>query len=212
MRKALLTLSLLTICSFGFAQDMGKTYINLNYSGASIKQKHTAKISNNFGAGFTVGHTYYLHKEPVGDIFRFGLDATWFDINYNNFSYDYTDLSDSNRKTEETIHEGEVGMQIGPSVTITPADKLDIRAYFRYAPSCAVLYDSIIEEVSCNYASMFVGGVSVNYGIIGVGIETRFGSSKLNEYKFEDNGHGDIKTDKISTKLSGFRAYLSFRF
>lgn len=212
MKKAFLTLCLLAISSISFAQDMGKTYINLNYSGANIKQKHTAKISNNFGAGFTVGHTYYLHKEPVGDIFRFGLDATWCDINYNNFSYDYIERGDANRKTEETLHEGEIGMHIGPSVTITPTDKLDIRAYFRYAPSCAVLYDSVAEEVSFNYASMFVGGVSINYGVVGVGIETRFGSSKLNEYLFEDSGRGDSKTDKISTKLSGFRAYLSFRF
>ena len=211
MKKVITTICLLAICTISYAQDKGKTYLNLNYSSASLSQPATSSISNKFGAGFTIGHTYYLHKEPVANLFWFGIDATWFDLNYNNFSYDYK--SYNNDKTQkESIHQGEIGVHIGPSVSINPVDKLNVKAYFRYAPSCAVLYDTNADDPSFNYASMFVGGLSINYGIIGVGFEARFGSTKLQEYQFVRESGKKAEEKKVDTDISGFRAYLSFRF
>lgn len=198
---------LLVLCSYGYAQDRGKTYLNLNYSSAKLSQPATEKISNKFGIGLTVGHTYFLHREPVADLFWFGLDATWFDINYNNFSYS---IRGDRSFSEETIHEGEVGMHVGPSVTMIPVDKLKIKGYFRFAPSCAFLYDTDGEKPSFNFAPMFVGGLSVNYGIIGAGFEARFGSTKLQEYYMSEKSHKD--RDKVSTDISGFRVYINVSF
>ncbi len=82
MKKVLLTTFLLAVCFFGYAQERGKTYLNINYSSAKLSQPSTDILSNDFGVGFTIGHTYYLHKEPVADVFWFGLDATWFDLIY----------------------------------------------------------------------------------------------------------------------------------
>ena len=195
------------LCSFSYAQDKGKTYLNLNYSSAKISQPNTGKISNDFGAGITVGHNYFLHKEPVAKMLRFGIDAVWFDLNYNKFSYNRSDYYGG--FSDEKLHQGEVGMQVGPSVTITPVKKLNIKTYFKYAPSCAILHDTGSGDVSCNYASMFVGGMSVNYGVIGVGIEARFGSSEQKEYTFIKHTSND---EKVSTDVSGMRVYLSFCF
>lgn len=216
MKKVLLTTCLLAICIVGYAQNRGKTYLNLNYSSAKLSQPATEKLSNDFGVGFTIGHTYYLHKEPVADVFWFGLDATWFDINYNKFSYDRYRLTGEKRNGQGNIHEGEVGLHIGPSVTITPVKRLNIKAYFRYAPSCAFIYDTKAddEKPSFSYASMFVGGLSVNYGIIGAGFEARFGSAKLKEYQFVSGGYSsdEKEAEKVSTDISGCRVYLSFNF
>jgi len=213
MKKALTTFCLLAMSAFSYAQDMGVTYLNLHYSGAKISQDNSPKLSNQFGAGFTIGHTYYLHKEPVAGVFRFGIDATWFDINYNNFKFDYIDYKD--RDKTKYLHQGEVSMHVGPSVTCTPVDRLNIKAYFRYAPSFACIYNTKSEKFSCNYASMFVGGAAVNYGVIGLGIEARFGSSKQNEYNFvnvnSDYSH-EHDTNKVSTTVSGFRAFISINF
>ena len=217
MKKYIITLYLLAICIFGYAQDRGKTYLNLNYSSAKLSQPTTDKLSNDFGVGFTIGHTYYLHKEPVANVFWFGLDATWFDINYNKFSYDRYRPTGEKRSGQGNIHEGEVGMHIGPSVTITPVKRLNIKAYFRYAPSCAFIYDTKAddEKPSFSYASMFVGGLSVSYGFIGAGFEARFGNAKLREYK-TISGYGytgkEEEAEKVSTDLSGMRVYLSFNF
>lgn len=207
MKKIVLTMCLGLLCSFGYAQDRGYTYFNLNYSSASISQPNTEKISNDFGAGFTVGHNYYLHIAPIASMLWFGIDATWFDINYNKYSYTrYRYYGDS---SSEKIHQGEVGMQVGPSLTIVPVNKLKIKTYFKFAPSCAILYDSGSEDVSCGFAPMFNGGLSVNYGFIGAGIEARFGSPKLQQYTFVK---GDLSKDNVSTKISGMRVYLSFIF
>ncbi len=108
-------------------------------------------------------------------------------------------------------------MHIGPSVTITPVKRLNIKAYFRYAPSCAFIYDTKADEEkpSFSYASMFVGGLSVSYGFIGAGFEARFGSAKLREYKpissYSYTGKEE-EAEKVSTDLSGMRVYLSFNF
>lgn len=217
MKKVLLTTFLLAVCFFGYGQEKGKTYLNINYSSAKLSQPSTDKLSNDFGVGFTIGHTYYLHKEPVADVFWFGLDATWFDLNYNKFSYDRYRPSGEKISSKGNIHEGEVGLHIGPSATIIPADKLRIKAYFRFAPSCAFLYDTKGEDdkPSFSYASMFVGGLSVNYGFIGAGFEARFGSAKLNEYQFIRNESYTGKKEeqeKVSTDINGMRVYLSFSF
>ncbi len=213
MKNAIFTICLFVISTLGYAQDKGKTYLNFNYSSAKLSQPSTDKISNDFGIGVTIGHTYYLHKEPVANIFRFGLDATWFDINYNKFSYD---RYSGERKKSAAIHEGEVGMHIGPSVTITPAKRLNIKAYFRYAPSCAFLYDTKgnDDKPSFSYSSMFVGGLCANYGVIGAGFEARFGSANLSEYKTQSSNDMSKREDtkKVSTNISGIRVYLSINF
>ena len=46
MKKALLTTFLLAVCFFGYAQDRGKTYLNINYSSAKLSQPSTDKLSN----------------------------------------------------------------------------------------------------------------------------------------------------------------------
>lgn len=216
MKRSITTLCLFAVCFLGMAQEKGRTYLNFNYSSASFSQPSTSKLNNDFGAGITIGHTYFLHKEPVANLFWFGLDATWFDLNYNKFSYDRYRPTGEKRNGQGNIHEGEMGMHIGPSVSIIPVNRLRIKAYFRYAPSCAFIYDTKGEdEKPCfSYASMFVGGLSVNYGVIGAGFEARFGSAKLNEYQAisgYDSGNKK-EPDKVSTDISGFRAYLSFAF
>lgn len=98
-------------------------------------------------------------------------------------------------------------MHVGPSLTITPVKKLNIVGYFRYTPTFSGIYAN--DEFSGNYASMFVGGASLSYGVIGLGIESRFGYCKYNAFSFEE----DVEdADKVKTKFSGFRAYISFRF
>lgn len=44
-----------------------------------------------------------------------------------------------------------------------------------------------------------------HYGVIGLGIESRFGSTNYKPLGFSDK-------DNIDSKLSGFRAYLTFKF
>ena len=85
---------------------------------------------------FTVGRTFYLHK-PIANMLRFGIDATWFDLNYTNYDIEHITYWETNKYQ---YHQGEVSMQVGPSLTFEPIKKLSVHAYFKYAPTFAVLY------------------------------------------------------------------------
>lgn len=196
-------------------------YRNLNFNTEKITFPDDGKLDSKFGAAFTTGRTYYLHKQPLLRMIRIGIDATWFDISYANYKqkwsdyfdddddYYYDSYYDEEEEEEYTIHKAEIGMQVGPSVTVNPMDKLNVHAYFRYAPTFAMMYDDDIFRG--NYASMFVTGASLSYGVIGVGVEKRWGTCKYKEFgsEDEDDDYGSPETLKIKT--SGVRVYLSFR-
>lgn len=75
----LLLISLLTI-SVCFAQNdeykWRKKYVNLGFINTTMSQDGKSDLRSNYGASFTVGRTYFLHKKPIAGVFRFGIDAT----------------------------------------------------------------------------------------------------------------------------------------
>ena len=209
-QKISLFILLLFISMAGYSQNSDDTgrrrnkYINISFASSTMEQDNFPKLKSNYGVGFTVGKTFYLHKQPIANCLRFGIDATWFDINYTNYKIEHITYWGTDKYD---YHQGDVSMHVGPSLTITPVKNLNIVGYFRYAPTFSGLYAN--DEFSGNYASMFVGGASLSYGVIGLGIESRFGNCKYNAFSFEEDAED---ADKIKTTFSGFRAYISFRF
>lgn len=180
-----------------------KKYINLGFINTAMSQDGVSDLKSNYGASFTTGKTFYLHK-PIGGFLRFGIDATWCDLNYASYKIKHITYwgTDSYQ-----YHQGEISMHVGPSVTIRPVGELIVHGYFRYAPSFSVLYAD--EIFYGNYATFFVGGASISYGMIGLGIESRFGDCKYKELIGGDEGD-NLPISKI--KYNGWKAYLTFRF
>lgn len=199
-----------------------RKYINLSYTSSTLKQ-NGGELKSEYGAAFTLGRTFFLHKRPIGGVLRFGLDATWLDLNFTNYksaylpeSPDYDDdYGYHYSRGPETIdlYDAEISMHIGPSININPVGKLNISTYFRYAPTFSCIYDGQ-DYLIGNYASFFVGGASISYGAIGVGVEARIGDAKYKALRGEaysiEEAYGISLSDKI--KHSGFRAYITFRF
>lgn len=181
-----------------------KKYVNFSFTNMKMKQDGVSDLKSNYGAAFTVGRTFYLHQKPIASMIRFGVDATWFDLNYANYKIQHITHWDTD---EYEYHQGEISMQVGPSITVNPVGKLNIHGYFRFAPTFAGLYDN--DSFYGNYASLFVGGGSISYGVVGLGIESRFGDCKYKEFGTDDE---DEDSSKLTTKLSGWRVYLSFKF
>lgn len=204
--KTFLLIATFTIsCISSFAQETGKEwrkkFINLSFTNATISQDYVQDLKSNYGAAFTVGRTFFLHK-PIGDMLRFGIDATWFDINYTNYDIEHITFWETNKYQ---YHQGEVSMHIGPSISFEPIKKFAVHAYFQYAPTFATIYTGDNETFYGNYASLWVVGGNVSYGVVGLGIESRFGDTN-----YKPIGSSDSENRKSS--LSGFRAYLTFKF
>ena len=209
-----------------------KKYFNIGF----VNQKFTTpsyygfdqKLKSNYGVSISRGRTYFLHKKPLARMIRFGIDATWIDINFTNYKLQYeyggSDYSFGyggyEEETETTnFYQVEVAMQVGPSITVSPIKNLNVNAYFRYAPGFSGLYDS--DSFHGAFSSYFVGGGTVYYKMIGVGVEARFGSCKyktagfLEELEEEfgyESGDEQKSMGNEKSKFSGMRVYVTFRF
>lgn len=212
MKKLLLIFSLFSLCASAFGQqkelkkELRPAYLNLSYSIQHLDLGDGDKLDANYGAAFTVGRSFYLNKnKPLARMIRFGIDATWLDLNYANYSQTYQ--YEGHEETSQ-MHQAEIGMQVGPSIHIAPVRRLNAHLYFRYAPTFGAIYSE--DTFGGNYASFFVTGISVNYGAIGVGAERRWGSCKYKEFGGGDSEEGDSSASRLKT--AGMRVYITFRF
>lgn len=173
-------------------------YFNIYYVNQSISQEDIdGTWKNDFGVAMAMGKTFYLHKKPILGMIKFGIDWSYFDLNFakytddwgffngdaeyygseGNYYYDYGYDGDSSHGPEpEDIYQAEIGTAIGVSVTVNPYDHIKAAAYFRVVPSYSMLYAA--EDFSGSYGTFFLAGGSVAYKAISLGIEARWGKAK----------------------------------
>lgn len=205
MKKTILTAMFIIFCINSFAHETDKEwrekFINLSFTKATLSQDNVRNLKSNYGAGFSVGRTYFLHK-PICNMLRFGIDTTWLDINYTNYNIKHITFWETNTYHH---HQGEISMHIGPSITLEPFKGFTLHGYFHYAPTFAAIYTGNNNAFYGNYASIWTTGSNVSYGVIGFGIEGRFGNLIYRPFKSADS-------DSFRARLSGLRAYLTFKF
>lgn len=86
-------------------------YVNLSFVSQKLDFGEGEKLKSRFGAAFTTGRSYYLHKKPVAGMIRFGIDATWIDLSYANYSREETYDDGYGTEIEKlTAHQAEIGM------------------------------------------------------------------------------------------------------
>ncbi len=199
-------------------------YFNLGYVNQTLTDKVSGwELKSDFGVSLSNGKTYYLHKKPLARMIKFGLDFTWMDINYAKSTLHDVDLETGEDYTS-AMHQAEIGMQVGPSVTINPVHQLKVSGYFRVTPSYSMLY--MDETVHHHYITMCNAGFTVAWKVISLGAEWRWGTAKydgltFDESVFEDEGDEDTSFDDVldqfsapkrKFKTSSVRFYIGFRF
>lgn len=217
----------------------GRTkYRNIAFVKQSLQEQGETgeKWNSDYAFAMSMGRTYYLHRKPILNMIKFGIDWTYLDINYANYGkINNNDLGDYENPSypdypyypdEEEVdvnigrHQFEYAMQVGPSITVNPIDHLKVNAYFRYAPTFSGIM--IDDEFSCNYASFFVTGAAISYKVISLGIESRWGKAKYNNFSMDDFSEDDmdvenpewddmISKSKRKFKTNSVRFYISFR-
>ena len=186
-------------------EDFRRKYRNFSWSQMSLTPSDYPDMDpakSKFGASFVTGRTFFFHSKPILGMIKFGLDATWVDLNWNNYTSEY--MGENGMETASN-HQIEYSLHVGPSVAINPVGKLNINAYFRYAPTFSAQLSMTGDfALYGNYATMFVTGGMVSWGIIGVGAEYRFGNCN---YK-------TLLGDGVAAAMdmSGFRAFITLRF
>lgn len=210
-----------------------KKFTQIGYSYNTFSRDNGVELKNDLGIFLYSGRSYYLHK-PIGGKLRIGLDCVWFDINYNNYKVNYQIADDqSSSQTRDidftdkdytyqntTMHGVDIAMQIGPSVTYSFNNDMQIHTYGRYAPTLSYFYDG--DNLQYGFGNYCVIGTNFSWKSIGIGIEGRFGSPKYKNIDEDDEANDDTdyikdgihlaNNEKVKTKYSGFRAYISFRF
>ena len=202
-------------------------YFNIGYVNQTLTDKTMGfDVKSDFGVFLSNGKTYYLHKKPIVGMIKFGLDWSWLDINYAKSTWETLD-PDTDEAYTTPMHQAEIGMQFGPSLTINPVHHLKVSGYFRVTPSYSMLY--MDETFHHHYVTMFNAGCAVAWKTISLGVEWRWGTAKYNGLSFsgldlDDESLGDsedptfddvldqIKTADTKFKTHTMRFYVSFRF
>lgn len=218
-------------------------YFNISYVKQSLSiQDANCTWNNSIGVALTRGRTYYLHKKPILGMIKFGIDWSFFDVNFSlyedkfgflsgengnayggnyynpseeyNVQERYDDYNDEGAGSAEKMYQAEIGMQIGPSVTINPIDHLKVNGYFRVTPSYSMLYYG--DEFNGSYGTFFSAGGAVSYKVISIGVEGRWGNTKYNNLVDLGGMLGDDDSEdsmpKSKWKTGSTRFYISFRF
>lgn len=246
MKKTLVILLLCMLSMPAIAQDAFKRtkFLNLGYVSSTLTPKDGAAWKGNYGFSFTTGNRYWLNKQPIAGILKFGLDALWFDINYVNLKtvtdeyddddwktrygydddYDYDDDDSPFSEFNTGSHQLELGLGVGPSVTVAPfatksSQLKDLRAslYFHVVPSVSLILMNEGDDLKVNYGFVpFVKfGGCLNWKALSFWAEGRWGSAnyKMASAEDEENEDGDmIKFDKWSMSTSSVRVGIGLSF
>ena len=208
-----------------------KKYFQIGYINQTLTHQDVPGLEwkSDFGVSLAMGKTFYLHKKPLFDMLKFGLDATWFDVSYAKYSQpigweepsDPSNIEEGEADFDLGAHQAEIGLGIGPSITINPIDHLKLSGYFHFRPSGSILV--LNDEVNASYVSNFAFGGAVSYKVISFGVESCWGKAKYNSFSVDDEAIDNPGTENLNPndvlikgenrmKTKSVRFYLTFRF
>lgn len=209
-------------------------YFHFGYLNQTLTHQDVPGLNwkSDFGFSIGAGRTFYLHKKPLFNMLKFGLDATWFDLSYAKYGDAegwvklpsepvYPDEGYEEEEIDLGVHQLELGMHVGPSITLNPVDHLKLSGYFHFIPSASVVIMN--DEANVNYVSNFAVGGAIAYKVISLGVESRWGKAKYNSFSIDEEGddsdwEGDVdiddvlKSSKNRLKTKSIRFFLIFRY
>lgn len=178
-------------------------YLNLGYVNQTLTEtKPGREYISDMGFSLSWGKTFYLHQRPIADMVKFGLDWSWLDVNYVKYA-----MSGENSGMGQV----DAAMQIGPSVTVNPVDRLKAGLYFRVSPS----YSGILhDDLTHGYATFYNFGLTLAWRVLSFGVEFRRGGAEYNTVGLEtdDEDIPSLSTGKTQLDTRTTRFYFGFRF
>lgn len=196
-----------------------KKIFNVGFMNQTLKNVDIAEDMDSKSAFFLqFGRTISLHKKPIANVLKFGLDLVT-DISYASYEkIDQEYLEDEYGDEYEGGYEDEIfgdlldielgrhqlstGIGIGPSVTYAPfANKsggiahLKVNTYFRLTPSFSAIILSDDDDTEFNSAFCLYKnwGIGLQWKAIYAGFETRWGEAKYKMTSFGEDSFEDME-------------------
>lgn len=208
-------------------------YTRLAYSWSQTAIENGSIYDGKYAFALVKGTTYRVHKNPIAKILKFGIDATWTDIQFAKYkdpslTGTWTSEIDNTLVTGDSSSESNFNigymalsysLGVGPSVCVAPflllnnklLSPLHANLYFHYCPTVTAYMASQDGDVEFSgaYCNMFNFGGNIVYKCIGIGIEGKWGSGKFKPIEFVSDGLG---SDKYKRKFANTRLYVQFTF
>ncbi len=159
------------------------------------------------GASLSRSRTFVLHPRPLAGMIYLGLDANWVDLTYARYGSQIMGIDISALTDRLDMHKADISiLGVGPSINVFPVGKLGLHAYARYNPTFATLFRTGDDFcMSGGYASVLTAGTAVSWGVVSVGVETRFGEGNYKKLLGEGVDVGKYQT-------TGMRFYVGLRY
>ena len=185
---------------------------NIAYSMQTLAPDFGNEINGKFGVALVSGRSIYLHKSPIAGMIKFSIDLGA-DINYAQYLPAEGDYNMDSSLTEDVgigisgRHHLDIGMFLGPAVSVNPVGDLMVTAYFRFVPS----YSAFLMDVDAyhGFTPFLTYGGEVTWKWIGLGVEGRSGYGSYSSIMSLFNGGESMK---VGYATQAVRCYISFRF
>ncbi|SEL90463.1 hypothetical protein [Parapedobacter koreensis] len=196
--------------------DFGKFYlrIGINLPQGHLKNKFDPAIpvyenmgknggmQASTGFNFELGRYFFFHEDPIHDLFKVGLDATFLSLGYNAFEWPALPSSSGSGKYDLTT----IAVKFGPVVSFNVFEDVYADVFAKFAPTVVSSFeapDFYIEDGSGNYTEfsfysdnpILFGwkgdfGVNLRYkkGTLTLGYES--GSFNTKSYYYVSDGAG----------------------
>lgn len=171
-------------------------------------------LESSVALSLQMGKTFNLHKKPIANMVKIGLDWNYIDMHFakykkfdgddfdlNTYSDGYDDYFDDDDDwgslgiSDLGYYQIDYGMAIGPSVQVTPfyplgmgLEHIKAYTYFHVIPTFSgiLLSDDGETNFGYGYVTNFSWGIGLSYRSIAIGFETRWGSGKYDTSAFND--------------------------
>lgn len=187
-----------------------KKFLNIAYSMQTLSPDFGNAAEGTFAAALASGRSIYLHRNPIAGLVKFSLDFGT-DINYAQYMPLEGDYNMDNEISDmigiSGRHHLDIGLFLGPAVSVNPVGKLMVKGYFRFVPSYSVLM--LESDIYHGFAPNFTYGGEICWNWIGLGIEGRSGfgtySSLISLIEGSESMPAGYGTEAL-------RVYICFRF
>ena len=170
-------------------------------------------LISDMAASMTMGKTWYLPEKPFFNMMKVGIDWSWADMAFARYSVPVS--------SESGAMQLDASMQIGPSLTINPVDRVKASAYVHFSPAYSMAW--LDGNLVNSYVSYVNYGFSVAWRVLSFGIEFRNGRADYNvvdieslvedlEESMENETSWQFTTGTANLLGRSTRFYIGFRF